>query len=203
MNRGFGCSICSPRVDGSVAERAANVGAVWRPMQRFAMGWSGMQQQQSDLHVSALLLCSITLHVSNYKVYVYPLLPDCFSKISTMGIKGVLAADIGQLTELQSLYVAAEHTVQDWSFFLKPHVVPTCNGESWENCMYAGTCHLIRILAACSLQTSETWSSLPPCKFWKYFSFRFLPSKKLVYSCAAYFVGFWPVAVSMATSRMS
>jgi hypothetical protein len=82
-------------------------------MQRFAMGWSGMQQQQSDLHVSALLLCSITLHVSNYKVYVYPLLPDCFSKISTMGIKGVLAADIGQLTELQSLYVAAEHTVQD------------------------------------------------------------------------------------------
>jgi hypothetical protein len=28
MNRGFGCSICSPRVDGSVAERAANVGAV-------------------------------------------------------------------------------------------------------------------------------------------------------------------------------
>ena len=30
-------------------------------------------------------------------------------KVSTMGIKGLLAADIGQLTELQSLYVAAEH----------------------------------------------------------------------------------------------
>uniref|UniRef100_A0A453I6B1 Uncharacterized protein n=1 Tax=Aegilops tauschii subsp. strangulata TaxID=200361 RepID=A0A453I6B1_AEGTS len=30
-----------------------------------------------------------------------------FRKVSTMGIKGLLAADIGQLTELQSLYVAA------------------------------------------------------------------------------------------------
>jgi hypothetical protein len=31
-----------------------------------------------------------------------------FSKVSTMGIKGVLPADIGQLTDLQSLYVAAQ-----------------------------------------------------------------------------------------------
>lgn len=35
--------------------------------------------------------------------------PLSFSKVSTMGIKGVLAADIGQLSELQSLYVAAQH----------------------------------------------------------------------------------------------
>jgi hypothetical protein len=33
-----------------------------------------------------------------------------FSKVSTMGIKGVLPADIGQLTDLQSLYVAAQAT---------------------------------------------------------------------------------------------
>lgn len=30
---------------------------------------------------------------------------DSFRKLSTMGIKGSLAADIGQLSNLQSLYV--------------------------------------------------------------------------------------------------
>ena len=75
------------------------------------MGRSGMQRQQSDLHVSAspkLNKISTALHTLPSR------LTNCyatvsFSKVSTMGIKGGLPADIGQLTDLQSLYVAAEH----------------------------------------------------------------------------------------------
>jgi hypothetical protein len=47
----FVCSLRAPGVDGSVAERAADLGTVRRPLRRFAMGGSDVRQLQSDLHV--------------------------------------------------------------------------------------------------------------------------------------------------------
>lgn len=51
-----------------------------------------------------------------------------------MGIKGVLAADIGQLSELQSLYVEA-HRHRQARYFLELSVLATCNTE-WKLCVY-------------------------------------------------------------------
>jgi len=50
----FACSLRAPGVGGSVAERAADLGTVRRPLRGFAMGGSDVRQQQSDLHVGVL-----------------------------------------------------------------------------------------------------------------------------------------------------
>ena len=54
---------------------------------------------------------------------------DSFRKLSTMGIKGTLAADIGQLSNLQSLYV--ESLSQLISTLISLSALAVCHGEPW------------------------------------------------------------------------
>jgi hypothetical protein len=90
-----------------MAERAAHLGTVRRPLRQLAVGRSDVRRQQSDLHVGVfssrnLFKFRCVPHSSDHAFHCTTL---SFRKLSTMGIKGVLAADIGQLSNLQSLSV--------------------------------------------------------------------------------------------------